>query len=556
MFGTQAVTTHLVDIFGNPVFGLLGYSTLAGLPPAGLPGRQAFVKDTNTVYVDTGTLWKPGGSAATDLPAGTPGSGAVRVNSGYAASGLRFSATAYGVVGDNNNATAGPNTVNLNNCVAAAAAAGPGSIVEFDWLGTAYWNGGPLIYSRLIYEGRLFGGTLKLANGRPAGTHVAQTASFSTLTQTKAIAGAGEYEFFVDKLSLDGNKANNPTGGCGLALYGYGYWTGDMVIANCHSSGFWSEYFDQGEPINTLVGSTHQRGCHMGGKITLIDNDCAPLPALNTRLADGRGTLGGGQFTFYGPGDSEGNSFEIFRDSSPAGVGFLIGGIDFASGTSLPGFGFNVDKLVVWLNHDIGVQVDASIFFCNYLHSEGANTNLQLSNQEFHISQSQVFGPRAGGTNLKITGGGNFSYLQCTMQSVSSAGTMVNIANNTCRDATLLISCGEGNSYAYTLAAGTRPYASKICDVSLNNYGSGVVTAGWVPSSPDFPGDTFPGVNYKTHFLSGPIVLNGGVTIWSGDGVPPAGMGANGDEYKRRDTPGTANQRTYVKSGGAWTGVY
>ena len=44
-------------------------------------------------------------------------------------------------------------------------------------------------------------------------------------------------------------------------------------------------------------------------------------------------------------------------------------------------------------------------------------------------------------------------------------------------------------------------------------------------------------------------------SIFTGTGVPAAGLGANGDWYIRQDTPGTANQRLYVKSAGAWTGI-
>jgi Pectate lyase superfamily protein len=44
-------------------------------------------------------------------------------------------------------------------------------------------------------------------------------------------------------------------------------------------------------------------------------------------------------------------------------------------------------------------------------------------------------------------------------------------------------------------------------------------------------------------------------TLWQGSGVPGNGNGANGDTYLRVDTPGTANQRLYVKSAGAWVGI-
>lgn len=40
--------------------------------------------------------------------------------------------------------------------------------------------------------------------------------------------------------------------------------------------------------------------------------------------------------------------------------------------------------------------------------------------------------------------------------------------------------------------------------------------------------------------------------IWQGSGVPSNGEGVNGDIYFRTDIPGTANQRIYIKSAGAW----
>ena len=43
--------------------------------------------------------------------------------------------------------------------------------------------------------------------------------------------------------------------------------------------------------------------------------------------------------------------------------------------------------------------------------------------------------------------------------------------------------------------------------------------------------------------------------IYSGTGVPSNTYGVNGDFCLRSDTPGTANQRLYVKAAGSWTGI-
>lgn len=43
--------------------------------------------------------------------------------------------------------------------------------------------------------------------------------------------------------------------------------------------------------------------------------------------------------------------------------------------------------------------------------------------------------------------------------------------------------------------------------------------------------------------------------IWAGTGAPSDAFGANGHVYFRGDTPATANQRVYIKNGGAWLGI-
>lgn len=52
-----------------------------------------------------------------------------------------------------------------------------------------------------------------------------------------------------------------------------------------------------------------------------------------------------------------------------------------------------------------------------------------------------------------------------------------------------------------------------------------------------------------------PLKLMGGVTTYSGLGVPSVGLGADGDWYQRFDTPGVALQRLYIKAAGAWVGI-
>jgi len=60
---------------------------------------------------------------------------------------------------------------------------------------------------------------------------------------------------------------------------------------------------------------------------------------------------------------------------------------------------------------------------------------------------------------------------------------------------------------------------------------------------------------YGNMSLGNLLQLSNASAFTSGTGVPSSGFGNNGDYYYRQDTPGTANQRIYVKSAGAWIGI-
>jgi len=61
---------------------------------------------------------------------------------------------------------------------------------------------------------------------------------------------------------------------------------------------------------------------------------------------------------------------------------------------------------------------------------------------------------------------------------------------------------------------------------------------------------------WASNTLVSSVGLNvGGVQIYAGNPAPTAGLGVDGDFYFRNGTPGTANQRIYVKSAGAWVGI-
>jgi len=63
-------------------------------------------------------------------------------------------------------------------------------------------------------------------------------------------------------------------------------------------------------------------------------------------------------------------------------------------------------------------------------------------------------------------------------------------------------------------------------------------------------------INQGTFATGVGVQLNfGGSYLYSASGVPSNAQGVNGDFYFRTDTPGTANQRIYVRSAGTWVGI-
>jgi hypothetical protein len=350
---------------------------------------------------------------------GTPvaGDGWRHNGSGFVPGGKVFSARAYGVVGDNNNATATANSTALDACIAAAVAAGEGAVVMLDWNGIAYLNGGHKLYSRVAYIGS-HGNRSKLANSRPTGTNVYETASFQTLTQTRGYGyTVGEYEFVFKHHIVDGNVANNPTGGCGIAIVGYGYVLDRLYIENCAQAGWWSEWASSAEPISTGEGSDHERAMAIG-QIRLYNNNCNTRAAANTRLSEGRAALTTGQATLFGPGDSNAQSLHIGRGNGGGvkGIGLLHGVMDFTAGN--PGmFDMTFDRLTIWGEHQVGVDVVGSGLYAKYFHMEGAYVNIRVTQQGGgpKFMSGKLFNARP--TNFTFTGD---THTNTTLDNVSS----------------------------------------------------------------------------------------------------------------------------------------
>ena len=89
---------------------------------------------------------------------------------------------------------------------------------------------------------------LQLPDGSAAGAHVVQSKDFAALTGTGS--AASPYNIQVRSLTIDGNKAQNPDGGHGIAMYAYGYALHNIRVRNCAGRGLHSEWAAAGQPPN------------------------------------------------------------------------------------------------------------------------------------------------------------------------------------------------------------------------------------------------------------------------------------------------------------------
>jgi hypothetical protein len=115
-------------------------------------------------------------------------------------------------------------------------------------------TGGPVFFADATYWGNFTkqAGTIWQGSGRnlttlkaPAGSNadVVQGAGFSSLTCTGSAAGIGGWA--IRDLTVDGNRANQTTGGNGVRVYGYDWSMTDVTIRNCFAEGLYTEWSAQ-----------------------------------------------------------------------------------------------------------------------------------------------------------------------------------------------------------------------------------------------------------------------------------------------------------------------
>ncbi|MEH1097896.1 glycosyl hydrolase family 28-related protein [Micromonospora sp. CPCC 205561] len=137
--------------------------------------------------------------------------------------------------------------------------------------------------------------TLRLKAG--ANSAILESEGFARLSGTRSDDGITL--FSLRDLTLDGNKEQNPEGGHGLRVYGYGYEITEVIVFNCRGDGILSEW----GPAAALPAPSHQME--------------ARLTAVRTHGNDGHGV------NFQGPHDSMFLNCVTFEN---AGAGFRLAG--------------------------------------------------------------------------------------------------------------------------------------------------------------------------------------------------------------------------------------
>lgn len=175
--------------------------------------------------------------------------------------------------------------------------------------------------------------TIRLAGDAPSGAHVIATDEFDRLTGTDEEDELGPSGWQVRSLRIDGSAGRG--GGCGLAIYGYGYRLQDLAVTSA-GVGIWSEWGSAGSLPGLRQMEAEIVGCRVG--------DC-----------------GGTGVAFNGPHDSMIDKLICHRNS---GDGLWLG--PRALGTQ-------VSLLHVWgLEHEHGVRVEASGAMIHNVQAEGA----------------------------------------------------------------------------------------------------------------------------------------------------------------------------------------
>lgn len=201
-----------------------------------------------------------------------------------------YDVKAYGAVGDGST----DDTTAIQAALDACATAGGGIV---------FFPEGTYISTLLTWKTGVMGvgagpyvSIIKLKN--TTNTNLITGLDFGTLTGGDTVAGIHHYGLM--NIGLDGNKANNASGGYCFQAYGYAHNFVDVDVKQGKAGGIYLQGFTATDPISTY-------------------NRCGAMTRVNSHHNDGHGVY------FNGPGDSTFTDCFFFYNDGTAPAGMSIG---------------------------------------------------------------------------------------------------------------------------------------------------------------------------------------------------------------------------------------
>lgn len=362
-----------------------------------------------------------------------------------------------------------------------------------------------------------------------AGTNAAliQSSNFASLTGTNSTSGI--YNFGVYNLTLDGNKTNNASGGYGLQLYGYGYVLHNVRVRNCHNDGIYSEW---------------------SARPNTPGQDAMEAQVVNVKSHD-NGVNG---INWQGPHDSQ-FSHVITYNNATCGV-IVQGNAGGEQWIACHSWGTQT--------HPWSIKVGNSLIDCEG--EGGSSEQLLLSGNDTEVIGGLYFASGGATTGISLGGavGGllvDTKVLNCTTAALAlgandSGGNVFRITSFQASGPAVTGTLNLGSRLETTvLGGGTGTERDEPGPVKIHNNN---VLQMYSASDASFAQVSFDGSEVVSTWpitAATRFTVSGAASFFSGSGAPSNANGSNGDYFFRIDTPGTANQRIYIKSAGIWTGI-
>lgn len=518
MPGQPTVNVSLVDTASHYIFSI-ATSTPAALVPAG---------QTVASLVISGTLSILGGILGPNP---------------------WYDVKAYGAVG---NGTTDDSTA-IQTAINTANTNGGGTV--YFPPGT-YIAAGLNIYGKIKYLAASLEGTiLKLKNG--SNTFLMQTNNFPALAAGGGGSGpgtstGGETLFMLDSLTIDGNKANNGTAAVPLVrFYGYGWVMKDVHIRNGNHENFYSEWSTSlPSPGNdSMMAQIDNLKSHDAGRCGVHfngphDSQWDHGEIYNNNTSGQTGTAGAGMFV-----DAKGSGLTI-TDVHSWGLTQTYAGYLQATGSNAVGCTFEGAITAQ-------VSLDANDVFLDggFIYGAGTATPKGIEFGTTGVRQDIL----AVGVKINNCGSGALNFVNdggCYVMAdiFQTGGTLI---TGTVSSLTRLDIRTNGVAGGYSQFPGEvqirsgnalKLYNGANSSFAALSFDGAQVRNTW-PYQAEAGQFVASGAGIRPGTAAGAIQTG---NIFMGSGVPSNANGNNGDVYLRTDTPGTAGQRYYIKSAGAW----